>query len=243
MKHNDDTIRMTGGGLEVSTEDIDTPPAARLGLRDTKKLGILLALGLVAAGVVAYQFMGGSGPTPATAAPSASNATAASGAALPAIPAATGSAANPGAATADEELSVENVEKLVKEFDGYVKARQVPVAQLRTSPFRTKAKAAPKTAPAEAGVAVPASSTVAEEPDVPKAKPMPKLTLGSIMVSGDKRWAVINGRLCSVGSLVAGCRVDLIETDRVTVSRQGDALTLQINPKPVGTDARDPDAN
>ena len=72
---------------------------------------------------------------------------------------------------------------------------------------------------------------------------MPKLVLGSIMVAGDKRWAVINGKLCSVGNTVSGCRVEAIEADRVRLSRDGETVDLLLKPPAAVNDSRDTDGN
>jgi hypothetical protein len=222
MKNHDMSI---DSGFDTGSGDTDMPPTRKLGLGDTKKVLVMVGLLVVGGGIVAYQFLGGTGPTPATAVttPAAPGPT---GSPLPAVPVGTAAPASP-----EDELSVAGIERLVKEFDGYVKARQVPLAQLKTSPFRTKpVRPAPHvepTNPDSPAVAEPRPVKVAPRPT------LPQLALGSIMVAGDKRWAVINNRLCSVGSIVAGCRVDVIEADHVRISRDGETADLLLKPPSV----------
>jgi hypothetical protein len=230
MRNDEDTIRITSGGLQSEGLDGAPEPSAKLGLGDKKKVFILVALALAGAGIGAYQFLGGSGPaagTPATAA--AATTPAPGGAVLPATPASGAPTADGKAGTLSgppiEDLSVARVEQLVKEFDGYVRAHQVALNRLHGNPFRSKL------APVKPKVVVDAAGTSSPAPATPKMRPAPKLTLGSILVAGGKSMAMINGKLCSVGSTIAGCRVVSIETDRVILARDGETYEVQIKPR------------
>jgi hypothetical protein len=211
---------------DSGTSDNEMPPTRKLGLGDTKKVLIMAGLLVVGGGIVAYQFLGNSGPATATAVTQPTT----PGSAQPTVPAPN----QPGVpglgtnASVNEELSVAGIERLVNEFDGYVKMRQVPLGQLKTSPFRTpRARPMP-----QVGSDVSPSGFPVAEPVQVRAKPaMPALALGSIMVAGDQRWAVINNRLCSVGAVVAGCKVEIIEVDHVRISRDGETADLFLKPK------------
>ncbi len=243
MKNYDSDNATGDNGLDAAPGGADSA-ITKLGGHDKKKMFLLAGLLVIGGAVAAYQFLGSGGPTPATAVmvPSPGPGTASAATPTAADPAGGAATHKDEAPAGEDELSVPRVEKLVKEFDGYVKARQVPLQQLKTSPFRTKpSRAIPKTE--VAGGPGAAAASLVDEPKVRPREAMPKLTLGSIMVAGDKRWAVINSRLCSVGSTISGCRVEAIEADHVRLSRDGETLDLLLKPHAAETDSRDSNAN
>jgi hypothetical protein len=55
-----------------------------------------------------------------------------------------------------------------------------------------------------------------------------RLTLGSVLVSGEKRFAVISGKVCTVGDVVCGFQVQQIEPNRVVLACGGETVTLAL---------------
>jgi hypothetical protein len=239
MKNDDESIRMTGNGLQASGES--GGQAAGLGLGDKKKVAVLALLFLAGAGVAAYQFLGSSGPAAATGTPPTAAPTSAASAAASSTPAANakagGSASDPANA---ENLSVDQIERLVKEFDGYVRARQVALTGLHANPFRVKAVSREPTPSAVAGGGTDAALEV---PKLAMREPPPKLVLGSILVSPEKSLAMVNNQLCTIGSIVEGCRIDNIKPDRVVFSRNGDTYELMLKPRTEGMKEKASDGN
>jgi len=208
------------------------------GFRDTKKVVILL--GLVAAGglIVAYQFLWARAPKEAAAVVSATSAEAVpspaelpdNGGAARSRAAEGGTGSEPGSQESDlsgsATLSVDRVEDLARRLGVYVQERQLPLKDLRLNPFEVLATkdtgvVGEKTEP---------GAKAEERPVVapPRASLAGRFTLGSVMVAGEKRMAIINGRLCRVGDVVEGCAVDVIKPGEVRLSRDGDILDLSI---------------
>jgi hypothetical protein len=237
MKNDDESIRMTGNGLQASGES----GGKVSGFGDKKKVAILALLLLAGVGVAGYQFLGSSGPAAATGTPPPAGTTPAASAATPSAPSANAPA---GASASDpataENLSVTQIERLVKEFDGYVRAHQVALAGLHTNPFRVKAvsRETPPVAVAGGG-----SEVALEVPKPVVREPPPKLVLGSILVSPEKSLAIVNNQLCAVGSIVEGCRIDNIKPDRVVFSRNGDTYELMLKPRTEGLKEKASDGN
>jgi hypothetical protein len=227
---NDDTFRTMNGGASLDGGAGNSPSARQLGLGDKKKMTLLVVLVLAGVGVGAYQFLGGGSPATATATPTGPEATTAAASAPAAAKTDTGGMPTPAGAVPVEELTVVRIEQLVKEFDGYVRARQVALENLHSNPFRSK------TTPQAAAPMNPFSAVGVEPVAVePRRTPMPKLVLGSLMMGSDKNRAMINGRLCMPGTIISGCRVEMILPDRVVLSRDGETYELYLNPpvKPV----------
>ena len=223
--------RMSARGLEPLTEHTDRNLDGRhkgLGLKDTRKILVLGALVLVCVGVVAFQFLRGRGAQTADAS------------------LAIGAALRPGAATTGEidavlkqlesqgtdqkDLSVARVEELVREFDGYVRQRQVPLSALHVNPFLVSLPKPPqeevKSAPE------PAADKAAQEAARREAirRAGAALPLGTIVVSRQDRLAVIGGKVCRVGDVIAGFQVTQIEPAEVTLACEGETVTLALFP-------------
>lgn len=74
----------------------------------------------------------------------------------------------------------------------------------------------------------------------PKAARKPlRWVLGSTLVSGQRRTAVINGRVLSVGERIAGARVLEIQPSRVRLRRNGRDITLVLLKQNVKRPSRD----
>jgi len=220
--------RMSEAGLEPLTSKHDKelgPRQAKFGLKDTKKVIVLVCLVVVGGGVVAFQFLRGRSPVTAVASVTSS------------------SAVNPGATSAGDidavlqrldttsadpkqgDVSVVRVEQLVREFDGYIRQRQVPLSQLHAKPFQvTSAKVEAKAEIDQKEAA--ASAAAAEEARRRQVlEAGARLTLGSVLVSGEKRFAVISGKVCAVGDVVSGFQVQQIEPNRVVLACEGETVT------------------
>jgi len=199
------------------------------GFGDTKKVLVLAGLGVVAVGLVAYQFVGGGGPAPAEA-KTTKPAEPSSAAAATEI---TESVLNPGESLAaeskDDGLSVERVEDLVREFDTYVQQRQVPLSGLRVNPFVVAQVALAKAAEEDAqGQSDAEAEAEARRRRVLEAAA--NLKLGSVLIAGNERTAVIQGRLYHVGDVVEGMRVASIAPSHVMLTYEGETVTLRLHP-------------
>jgi len=201
--------------------------------KETTKLVILLALVAVGGLVVAYQFLWANGPktadavstaTPAQAASASADAQNGSGAATPRAEAAD-AGADSGAP--ESELSVDNVEDLARRLDTYVQERQLALKDLHSNPFEVLVSAAATkeagTAGTKAGAKVEAGTTAPLRPAFAG-----RLTLGSVMITGARRLAIINGKLYHVGDVVEGCTVEAIEPGIVRLSYDGEEVELSI---------------
>ncbi|GAB4350697.1 MAG: hypothetical protein Kow006_13730 [Gammaproteobacteria bacterium] len=67
----------------------------------------------------------------------------------------------------------------------------------------------------------------------PSAPALPALKLTSIMISPERRIAIIDGRLLRPGSVHKGLRVVSIERDRVRLEGAAGSVTLQLLPTAV----------
>jgi len=223
--------------VRISKKGLESPSQkARVqgGFGDTKKVLILAGLGLVAVGIVAYQFVGGSGPAPAEASPTAPAAPTA-----PAVPAAApaeakaaleGIDAHP-AESGEDGLSVERVESLVHKFDTYVEERQIPLAGLRVNPFtvvRAEQVGAAEKAEARAEANAEAEAEARRRRILQAAA---GLKLGAVLIAGTTRSAIIEGRLYHVGDVVEGMRMAAIRRDHVTLAYEDQTVTLRLRPE------------
>lgn len=224
--------RMSARGLEPLTQEHDRDlhgGGKKLGLGDKKKVAALAALVLVCAGVVAFQFLRGKGAQTADAS------------------LAIGTAVRPGATSAGEieavlkqleaestgqkDLSVTRVEELVREFDGYVRQRQVPLSALRVNPFVVSLPKPPEPAVAAApsGPDPAALKVAAEEAHREQIRRVgASLSLGTILVSNHDRLAVVSGTVCRVGDVIAGFQVARIEPGEVVLTCEDETVTLAL---------------
>lgn len=62
----------------------------------------------------------------------------------------------------------------------------------------------------------------------PASKADSRLRLSSTLVSGERRTAIINGRIVAVGDRIQGARLLSIEPGRVRLRRQGREITLRL---------------
>ncbi|MFO8014915.1 MAG: hypothetical protein R6X20_16630 [Phycisphaerae bacterium] len=224
-------VRLSKKGLETPSQK----GKVQGGFGDTKKVLILGALGLVALAVVAYQFLGGSGPAPAEASPTKPEAPSVAPAAAAAVP-----DAGPADVSAaldrigkggEDGLSVERVENMVSKFDTYVQERQIPLASLEVNPFQVvrgggieaqEDKKARQQANAEA-------EAEARRQRILQAAA--ELKLSTVLIAGSTRTAVIEGRLYHVGDVVEGMRVAKIERDNVTLAYEDQTVDLRLRPE------------
>ena len=236
MNREDEPFRMSNSGLEaVAAEDREEGgQPARTGFKDTKKIVILAVLMVVGGALAAYQFLG-RGPKQATA-------VVATGAAAGALESPSGvdvdeilkrTAAPPSGGSGDA-MSVARIEELVKKFDGYVQERQVPLENLRANPFALRAPdVQPQPGEVKAG-ASPGARIItragAEEEAAARGRRVrdtaSRLVLGSVLLAGRSRMAVISGKLCRVGDVIDGVQVEAIESDRVRLSCEGETVDL-----------------
>ena len=221
--------------IRVGKKGIETVPqegsAVKTGFGDRKKVLILAVLLTVGAGVAAYQFLGGSGPKEAAAVSAA-------------VPAPGGRAA--GATNVDsvlehldarpqneaeQDLSVDRVEEIVNTFDTYVQTRQVPLEGLRVNPFAVVRIEAQRDAQEQAQADEEAEAEARRRRVVDAAR---ALKVGSILIVGDERKAIVGGRLCQVGDTLEGFRVEAIDTDCVRLSVEGETVKLRLRPETDG---------
>jgi len=218
--------RMSETGLDPLTSkhdrDLD-PRQAKLGLKDTKRVIVLVCLVLVGVGVVAFQFLRGESPATAGASITSSSAvspgTTSVGEIDSVLQRLDATPANPN----QDDVSVVHIEQLVREFDGYIRQRQVPLSQLRANPFQvtsTKVEDKSKINQKEAAAGEARRRQILEAGA--------RLTLGSVLVSGEKRFAVVSGTVCRVGDMVCGFQVRQIEPNRVVLACEGETVTLAL---------------
>jgi hypothetical protein len=235
-----DDVRLSKKGLESPSQK----GKVQGGFGDTKKVLILAGLGVLALGVVAYQFLGGSGPAPAkanTAAPAAPAAPATPSAATPTPAAATPATDDVDAMLAGvghaasrdgtDGLSVERVEGLVSKFDTYVEERQIPLTGLQVNPFQVVR--APKVHPTENARAR-AEANAEAEAEARRQRILQaaaELKLGAVLIAGPTRSAIIAGRLYHEGDVVEGMRVAAIKRDHVTLAYQDQTVDLRLRPE------------
>jgi hypothetical protein len=221
--------RMSETGLEPLTSKHDQDlgsQQAKFGLKDKRKVIVLVCLVVVGGGVLAFQFLRGRSPATAVASVTLS------------------SAVSPGATSAGEiesvlqrldttsadpkqgDVSVIRVEQLVREFDGYIRQRQVPLSQLHANPFQVTSAKVEAKAETNQKEATAAAAEEARRRQILEAGA--RLTLGSVLVSGEKRFAVISGKVCTVGDVVCGFQVQQIEPNRVVLACEGETVTLAL---------------
>lgn len=225
-------VRVSPNGLEA----VSPGESRGGGFKDAKKVGILVALLLVGGGVVAYQMTRDGGPkTAAAVTPGGPGGAASSVADVESVLA----RLDAGPAAEGDELSVERVEALVKRFDSYVQERQVPLAQLQTNPFEvaispdTKEQVATTAAKSVADDQAKQREQEAQQAALAKQQrrdALSRLKLGSILITGTQRLALVDGRIRRVGDEVQGFRLEAIEPDRVTLSFDGETADLCLRP-------------
>jgi hypothetical protein len=227
LSQDTDPFQAAEAGLSDGEEQLQ--PKVASGFQDKKKVVILLVLLLVGGAVIAYQFTRGEGPALAaadtTAGPAAPAKTAEVESVLARIEAGS-------AATGDQELSVDRVEELVKRFDTYVRERQVGLNGLRVNPFAV-VQTAGKPEEEAAKVKV-AAGNATEQRSRRMHDALARLKVGSILLTGRGRVALIGGKLCRVGDVTEGFRVEAIEADGVTLSFDGQTTDLRLRPETGG---------
>lgn len=227
-EQKEEQIRIGDNGIETVPEG---GSAVKAGFGDKKKLLILAVLLLVGAGVAAFQFLGGRGPKQAAAV---------------SVPALGQGDEQVGVTNvesvlehldaapqneAEEMLSVERVEKIVSTFDTYVQARQVPLEGLRVNPFAVLQDRRQQEAQEQVQ-----SEAEAEADELRKQvlKAARGLKIGSILIVGDQRKAIVGGKLCRVGDTIESLRVDAIDPDGVRLSFEGETVDLRLRPETGG---------
>jgi len=225
---NTNEIRMSDKGLEAVPRGGNGKVSGGFG--DKKKVILLGALALVAVGVVGYQFLGKSGPTPAAAkAADTPKAPAPAGADAGAVQKALKQLETPEAETRNgDALSVDRVESLVSKFDTYVQERQVPLASLRVNPFRVEPKEQEAVVVIEAQPDPEAEARARRQQILQAAR---NLKLGAVLIAGTERTAVIGGRLYQVGDIVEGLRIAAIQSDAVTLAYESETVEVRLRPE------------
>ncbi len=227
LSQDTDPLQTPDAGLSDGEGQLQ--PKVSPGFKDKKKVLILLVLLLVGGAVIAYQFTGGEGPALASA-------DTATGAASPAsavdVESVLARIEAGGEATNDQELSVDRVEELVKRFDTYVQERQVSLTGLRVNPFAVVQVAAREEE--QAAKVKAAADTETELRSRRMQDALARLKVGSILLTGHTRMALIGGKLCRVGDVTEGFRVEAIEADRITVSFDGRTADLRLRPETGG---------
>ena len=229
MKREDEGFRMSDSGLEPTAPErrLGRAQSSGSGFQNKKKVLVLAVLALAGAGVVAYQFLGGSSPKQAAAVTTV-------GGAAPAADTQDIEAILKGFDSTDaggvKDLTVARVEELVKKFDGYVAERQVPLKDIRSNPFvvaiepKTSTEAAAAKAQAQTAVPDPAAEARAKTQRIREAAS--RLVLGSVLVAGHSRLARSNGNLCRVGDAVEEFQIRAIERDRVRLTSEGETVEV-----------------
>ena len=221
--------RMSETGLEPLTSKHDRDlgsQQAKFGLKDMRKVIVLVCLVVVGGGVVAFQFLRGRSPATAVASVTLSSAVSPGATSVGEIDSVLQRLDTTSADPKQGDVSVVRIEQLVREFDGYIRQRQVPLSQLHANPFQvTSAKVEAKAETNQKEVAA-AATEEARRRQVLEAGA--RLTLGSVLVSGEKRFAVISGKVCTVGDVVCGFQVQQIEPNRVVLACEGETVTLAL---------------
>jgi len=223
--------RMSEAGLEPLTSKHDRDLGSRqakFGLKDTKKVIVLVCLVVVGGGVVVFQFLRGQSPATAGACITSSSAVSPGATSVGEIDSVLQRLDTTSADPKQGDVSVVRVEQLIREFDGYIRQRQVPLSQLHANPFQvTSAKVETKAETNQKEVAaVAAAAEEARRRQILEAGA--RLTLGSVLVSGEKRFAVVSGKVCTVGDVVCGFQVQQIEPNRVVLACEGETVTLTL---------------
>ena len=224
-----------GEQVRVGKEGIETVPeggsAVKAGFGDMKKVLTLAVLLTVGAGVAAYQFLGGSGPKEAAAVSVSAP-----------VP-----GSLPAGATdvervlehldagpqneAGQDLSVDRVEEIVNTFDTYVQTRQVLLEGLRVNPFAVVRSESQQDEQEQAQADEEAEAEARRSRMVDAAR---ALKVGSILIVGDERKAIVGGKLCQVGDTIEGFRVEAIDADCVGLSIEGETVELRLRPETDG---------
>lgn len=209
------------------------------GFGDTKKVIILLGLAAVGLGVVAWQFLQGRSPKPAKAVSTSPSAAVPATASTNKIESVLRRLERP---DSPEGFSVARVEQLVSEFDSYVRDRQIPLARVKGRPFtvtlREDEPSVDELARAEAEAAAAAAAEAARKAEEAAEREAARLRqiretagrldLGSTLLGGGRRMAVINGRVCSEGDVVSGFRIEEIGNSRVRLTYGDTTVNLDL---------------
>jgi hypothetical protein len=224
--------------VRLGKEGIEAVPkggsAVKSGFGDKKKVLVLAVLLTVGAGVAAYQFLGGSGPQVAAAVSAAAPAPGgqADGATnVDSVLEHLDAGPQNGANEAEQDLSVDRVEEIVNTFDTYVQTRQVPLEGLRVNPFAVVRIEAQQDAKEQAQADEEAEAEACRRRVVDAAR---ALKVGSILIVGDERKAIVGGKLCQVGDTIEGFRVEAIDADCVRLSVEGETVELRLRPETDG---------
>jgi len=221
--------RMSEAGLEPLTSKHDrdlSSRQAKFGLKDTKKVIVLVCLLVVGGGVVAFQFLRGRSPATADASMTSSSAVSLDATSAGEIDSVLQRLDTTSEDPKRGDVSVVRVEQLVREFDGYIRQRQVPLSQLRANPFQVASAKADTKAETDQKEAEAAAAAEARRRQILEAGA--RLTLGSVLVSGEKRFAVVSGKVCRVGDVVWGFQIQQIEPNHVVLACDGETVTLAL---------------
>jgi hypothetical protein len=233
---NADEFRVSTRGHEpVSDTDdeglSDRPPPGARG-KDTKKIIVLVALLAIGTGVVAFQFLRGRSPKAATGTPTAPSAAGRTEISSSEIESILARIERTEKGSGSQDLSVARVEQLVNEFGSYARDRQVPLNGLKENPFVVQLRKKPQAVLAAAATAPPRPEVTEEQRQAAREQEIRNaaagLKLGSILVSGTKRLAVIGGRVYGVGDIVEQFEIGRIDADGVVLLRDGVTVGLDL---------------
>lgn len=223
--------------VRLGKEGIETVPkggsAAKAGFGDKKKVLALAVLLTVGAGVTAYQFLGGSGPQEAAAVSVSAPAPGSRAAGATDVERVLERLDAGPQNEAGQDLSIDQVEEIVNTFDTYVQTRQVPLEGLRVNPFAVvRSKSQQDEQEQEQAQADEEAEAEARRSRIVAAARA--LKVGSILIVGDERKAIVGGKLCQVGDTIEGFRVEAIGTDCVRLSVEGETVELRLRPETDG---------
>ncbi|GAG22572.1 unnamed protein product, partial [marine sediment metagenome] len=206
---------------------------AKAGFGDKKKVLALAVLLTVGAGVTAYQFLGGSGPQEAAAVSVSAPAPGSRAAGATDVERVLERLDAGPQNEAGQDLSIDRVEEIVNTFDTYVQTRQVPLEGLRVNPFAVvRSKSQQDEQEQEQAQADEEAEAEARRSRIVAAARA--LKVGSILIVGDERKAIVGGKLCQVGDTIEGFRVEAIGTDCVRLSVEGETVELRLRPETDG---------
>jgi len=223
-----DRIRIGDKGIEMVPKG---GAAAKAGFTDKKKVLILVGLLVLGGGVAAYQFLGGRSPKQAVAIsvptprPKAGPVNATN---VESVLARLETGPESGT---DDALSVDRVEQIVNTFDTYVQARQVPLGRLRVNPFAVVRDETQQPVQEDLQTDEEAEAEARRNQMLQAAR---GLKVGSILIVGNERKAIVGGKLCCVGDTLQGLHVDAIDADCVTLSFENETVELRLRPQTDG---------
>ena len=224
-----------GEQVRLGKDGIETVPkggsAVKSGFGDKKKVFIMAGLLLVGVGVLGYQFLPGRGPKEAAAVSVSAPAPGSRAVNATDVERVLEHLDAGPQNEAEQDLSIDQVEEIVNTFDTYVQTRQVPLEGLRVNPFAVVRSTSQQDEQEQAQADEEAEAEARRSRMVDAAR---ALKVGSILIVGDERKAIVGGKLCQVGDTIGGFRVEAIDADCVRLSIEGETVELRLRPETDG---------